>query len=189
MYKFLLLLALLVSFNAYSSAIVLGQPIPYLYIDQGGDLYIDSVGKRQYRPWTTTSLKNRKSIIQYMPGRLSSKENLRLNDAVFKLDHPHRCRTISIINFNDAIPGTWIFIEPEMGRNKKITPLCGVVLDKAGLGLSTWGLDLGKNATIVVNEHGIVEFFYSGRLSEKQIKMIVDMTNPSRITAPAKKHP
>jgi YtfJ family uncharacterized protein len=189
MLKFFLLLALATSSFANSSNIVLGQKIPFLVIDQGGELYLDNTGRRHYKPWSTVSLKNRKSIIQYMPGRLSSKENLRLNDAVFKIDHPNRCRTISIINYMDAIPGTWIFIEPEMGRNKKITPLCGVVLDKMSLGLTTWGLDLGKNATIVVNEQGIVEFFYSGRLSEKQIEMIVELTNLPGKKAPAKKHP
>lgn len=120
-----------------------------------------------------------------MPGRLTSRENLHLNDAVFNIDHPHRCRTTSIVNYTDAIPGTWIFIEPEMARNKKITPLCGIVLDKMGVGLALWGLQLNKNTTIVINEQGIVEFFYEGKLNQKQVDMIVKMTNPpeARISA------
>jgi YtfJ family uncharacterized protein len=175
------------SLSVSAEPIILGKKLPDLQIIDGGDLYIDHNGQRQFRPWSSSSLRNSKKIIQYMPGRLSSRENLRLNDAVFKLDHPHRCRTISIINFTDAIPGTWIFIEPEMARNKKITPLCGTVLDKSGLGLQRWNLELTKNATIVVNEQGIVEFFYSGRLSDKQIEIIVALTNTPGIKAPVVK--
>ena len=158
--------------------ISLGKKLPDLIIVEGGDLYFDRLGQRQFRPWSTKSILGKKRIIQYMPGRLSSRENLGLNSAVYAIDHPQRCRTVSIVNYNDALPGTWIFIEPEMGRNKKITPLCDIVLDKNGVGLEKWGLNLAENATIVVNEQGIVEFFYQGRLNKKQIEQIVTLTNP-----------
>ena len=177
-YILILLIALLQCKSVFAEHISLGKKIPNLIIVDGGDLYFDRLGQRQYRPWSTRSLLGKKTIIQYMPGRLSSRENLGLNSAVYAIDHPQRCRTVSIVNYTDALPGTWIFIEPEMGRNKKITPLCNIVLDKSGIGVEKWGLTLEENATIVVNEKGIVEFFYEGRLSKKQIDQIVKMTNP-----------
>jgi YtfJ family uncharacterized protein len=171
------------SFNALASNIVVGKKLPALNITDGGDLHFNNNGQRQFRTWSTNSLKNHKKIIQYMPGRLSSKENLGLNAAVYNIDHPHRCRTVSIVNYMDAIWGTWIFIEPEMARNKKLTPLCDVVLDKAGVGQITWGLDLDKNNTIVTNEEGIVIFFHAGKLSKQHIEHIVKITNPPGIKA------
>lgn len=184
----LLFMALLFSHDTLASFITPGKKLPALTITEGGELYFDNFGQRQYKPWSTISLLGKKRIIQYMPGRLSSRENLHLNDAVYAIDHPHRCRTISVVNYTDAIPGTWIFIEPELSRNKKITPECGIVLDKSGAGLALWGLELGKNATIVVNEQGIVEFFYSGKLSTEQVKMIVNITNPPGVKMPAPKN-
>lgn len=171
---FLLLQALC----SLAEPIVLGKKLPPLLISEGGDLYLDQLGQRQYRPWSTQSLLGKRKIIQYMPGRLSSRENLHLNSAAYAIDHPDRCRTVSIVNYTDAIPGTWIFIEPEMGRNKKITPLCDIVLDKSGAGQAFWGLPLNKAVTIVTNEHGTVEFFFAGKLSDKQVEQIIALTNP-----------
>lgn len=186
-YFFTIILLLTFSYAAFASSVLkVGQKLPLLMIEEGGAIFFDSQHERHLAPWSTLQILHKKRIIQYLPARLSSRANLHLNEAVHSIDHPARCRTVSIINYTDAIPGTWIFIEPEMARTKKLTPLCDIVLDKLGLGQKRWDLPLETNITIVVDENNIIEFYYEGKLNEKQVEMIIDLTNPEGVTRPAK---
>jgi len=169
-----------------NSIIELGKPLPGLTISEGGAIYFDDEDDRHLRPWSTQELLKHKRIIQYLPGRLSSRQNLHLNEAAHSIDHPHHCRTISIINSTDSIPGTWIFIQPEMARTKKLTPLCDIILDKMGIGEKLWNLPKEKIVTIVTNELGVVEFYFEGKLSDKQVELIIDLSNPPGIKRPEK---
>jgi YtfJ family uncharacterized protein len=165
-------------------AIGVGEPLPILEITSGGALVFDKDGQLEYQPWSTESLAGKMRIIQYLPGRNSEgKENLALNEAVFRIDHPERCRTTSIVNYTDAIWGTHFFIESPMKRNKLLMPLCDVVLDEEGKGLEIWKLQPKQNITIIIDEAGIIRFFHAGKLRKKQIREIVEMTNPPGIDA------
>ena len=101
-----------------------------------------------------------------------------LNEKVYNLDHPIHCRTTTIVNYTDSIWGTQMFIEPPLKRNKFVTPLCDIVLDKTGKGLKLWGLTEKKNVTVVINEESIIEFYFEGQLNKQQINHIVNLTNP-----------
>lgn len=179
---------LLLSISLYpglmAHALVVGEPLPVLEITSGGALVFNKDGQLEYQAWSTQRLAGKMRIIQYLPGRNSEgKENLALNEAVFRIDHPEHCRTTSIVNYTDAIWGTHFFIEPPMKRNKLLMPLCDVVLDEEGKGLEIWKLQPKQNITIVIDEAGIIRFFHAGKLRKKQIREIVEMTNPPGIDA------
>lgn len=162
-----------------SLAIKVGDKLPVLNIKEGGALIINMKNKVEYQSWSTSTLLGEKRIIQYLPSRLSEgRQNLSLNDEVYKLDHPLRCRTSTIINYTDSIPGTQIFMEITIKKNKKVTPLCDIVLDRKGNGLKLWGLTKRQNVTIVIDKDSVIEFLYKGKLSQEQKDYIVKITNP-----------
>lgn len=160
-------------------AIGVGDKLPILTIEESGALIINQDGDLEYEAWSTSTLKGKKHIIQYLPGRFfEGKQNLFLNETLYNLDHPLYCRITTIVNYSDAIWGTQLFIESPMKKNKHVTPLCNIVLDKTGVGLALWNLEEKQNTTIVINEQGIIEFFHQGKLSKKQAAQVIHLSNP-----------
>ncbi len=181
-YKLYFITTLLIFSCNTTQAINVGDKLPVLDIKNSGALIINADGDLEYQNWSTSKLMGKKRIIQYLPGRYSEgRQNLPLNEAVFNLDHPLHCRTTTIVNFTDSIWGTQMFIEPPMKKNKFVTPLCDIVLDRTGSGLKLWGLTEKKSVTMVINEESVIEFFHEGKLNKKQIKHIVKMTNPPEV--------
>lgn len=162
-----------------TQALNVGDKLPFVNFTEGGAIFINDKQKTEYENWSNSELMGKKKIIQYLPGRMTvGKQNLIVNDIAYDLDYPERCRTTTIVNYSDALWGTRIFIDIPMKKNKYRTPKCEIVLDKKGIGLELWGLTIKKNVTIVVNENHIIEFFYEGKLNKKQLKHIMELTNP-----------
>lgn len=173
----LMIFALSANFSL-AETITTGKPLPSLAIADKGLLLLHDK-EAHYRPWLSETLKGQRLVIQYISARLKpGRMNIELNDRLRAIDHPQRCRTISIINVDDAIWGTRAFVEPELISNQKKTPKCQIIYDSAGIGLNTWGLEAKGNATIVINEQGIVEFFHEGKLSSEQMDEIIRLSTP-----------
>ena len=158
-----------------------GDTLPALNIKDKGEIYVSTKGKKAYKPWSSDRWEGKRRIVQYLPGRLiSGRLNIALNEDVYEVDHPESCRTITIVNASSAILGTQIFIERSILKGKKKTPLCDIIYDSDGLGAKAWELKKADNTTMVINEEGIIEFYYEGKLSKDQILEVIDISTPRK---------
>ena len=163
--------------SALASKAQLGEPLPTLKITDRGRLHLtkDDI---IYKPWSSKSLRGKPYVVQYLPARAKSGQlNVPLNDALLEIDKDERCRTVSVVDVKDHDWGTGIFIKGAMESNFKRTPLCVVVADDEGVGLTTWGFEEKQNVTMVINADGIVKYKYIGQLNKAQINNIIELLN------------
>ena len=156
------------------AAIVPGEAIPDLSIDNRGELVLHN-DKIIYQRWTTGALTGKVQVLQYMAGRMAaSKLNEPFTDQLklrkFPLDKYH---VTTIINLDDTFFGTSGFVNSELRSNKKKYPASSIVADKKGLGASMWGLKRQGSAIVVLSPQGRVLFFKDGSLSAEEIDNVL----------------
>lgn len=168
-----------ISANAEATALKPGMKLPFVQIEDKGELLLEN-RSIDYQPWRSDSLRGRKVVLQYLPATLSSsKTNMPLINRLYKLEHPHSCRTVNIVNIGDSLWGTEYIAEHEIRRHKKRTPLCRIIQDQNGNGKHHWSLPDNTATTMVINEAGIIEFIHTGKLDKQQIDLVVQLSNPS----------
>ncbi len=93
-----------------------GYPV---YIQEGGELLLNSDDEIHYQKWNSTQLAGKVRIIQYIAGRKSAKKkNSLLIKAVEAANFPQdRFQPTTIVNTDDAIFGTGYFV---VGKIEKI---------------------------------------------------------------------
>lgn len=179
--------ALLLAFIVFTTAgiargttLKAGMVLPSVKIEDKGEILLKQQ-KIGYQPWNSDSLRGKKVVLQYLPATLSSsKTNMPLINKLYELEYPDTCRTVNIVNIGDSLWGTEFIAEHEIRRHKKRTPLCHIIQDQNGNGKARWSLPDNTTTTMVINEAGVIEFIHSGRLSEKQIDLVVRLSNPDR---------
>jgi YtfJ family uncharacterized protein len=179
MYKLHVVAALaLLSFTFKLNALPIGEALPNLEIEKLGKMIMDSDGKRAYQPWHSESLKGRRWVIQYLsPRPATGKMNLALNYQLMDIDLPKkRCRTVNIVNLEEAYWGTHAIAKSEMFGGLKENLECIVIADETSAGQKAWQLPEKNNSTIVIDENGKVLFFHVGKLSDTQIKKIIELS-------------
>lgn len=98
---------------------VTGKTVTPVYIQEGGELLLNSDDEIHYQKWNSTQLAGKVRIIQYIAGRKSAKKkNSLLIKAVEAANFPQdRFQPTTIVNTDDAIFGTGYLL---LAKSKKI---------------------------------------------------------------------
>ena len=92
-----------------------GQRVPPVGIADRGELILDN-DKFSYKPWNSAQLAGKVRVVQHIAGRTSAKEkNANLVEAIKAAKFPHdRYQTTTIVNTDDAIPGSGMFVRSSL---------------------------------------------------------------------------
>ena len=89
--------------------------------------------------------------------------------------NPTQYQTTTIINADDAIVGTGLFVKSSAENGKKENPHSQVVLDDKSSVKNEWGLKGKESAVIVLDKSGKVKFVKEGKLSSEEIQTVIGL--------------
>ncbi|MBD2780114.1 YtfJ family protein [Xenorhabdus szentirmaii] len=159
---------------AFAHNITLGQSVPSIDVSDKGELLLNE-GKFSYQNWSSTELPGKVRTLQHIAGRSSAKEmNDPLIQALKKANLPHdKYQTTSIVNTDDAIFGTTVFVRNSLEDSKKQFPWSQFIVDSNGVAKNAWGLEPKSSAIIVLDKNGHVKFVKDGKLSNQEIAHVI----------------
>lgn len=176
--KFLLLICLLgLSSTVLASNILTNQSVPSVSVTDKGELILNNEDKLDYQPWKSQQLIGKVRTIQHIAGRSSAKElNNPLIEAIKQAKLPHDTyQTTTIINTDDAIFGTGVFVKNSVEDSKKEFPYSQFIVDSDGVVKSAWELSPENSAIIILNKQGKVLFFKEGALSQQEVDKVLGL--------------
>ncbi|MFG1173248.1 YtfJ family protein [Erwiniaceae bacterium CAU 1747] len=152
------------------------QRVPPVGIADRGELVYQQ-DKFSYKNWNSAQLPGKVRVIQHIAGRSSAKEqNAALIEAIKAAKLPHdRYQTTTIVNTDDAIPGTGMFVRSSIESNKKQFPWSQFIVDSNGNVLQAWQLQSGGSAIIVLDKEGRVRFAKDGALTQDDVKQVMTL--------------
>ena len=135
-----------------------GQRVAPVGVADRGELILDKE-KFSYKNWNSAQLPGKVRVVQHIAGRSSAKEkNAALIEAIKSAGLPHdRYQTTTIVNTDDAIPGTSMFVRSSIESNKKLFPWSQFVVDSDGLVRKAWQLDESSSAIVVLDKVGRIQ--------------------------------
>lgn len=165
-----LALALLVPAVASAQAFKQGERVPPVGINDKGEL-IYQKDSFSYRPWNSAQLSGKVRVILHIAGRSSAKEqNAALIEAIKAAQLPHdRYQTTTVVNTDDAIPGTGMFVRSSIESNKKQYPWSQFIIDSNGSARNAWQLKKGGSAIVVLDKTGHVRYAKDGPLTQDEV--------------------
>lgn len=115
-------------------------------------------------------------VIQHIAGRSSAKEkNANLIEAIKAASFPHdRYQTTTIVNTDDAIPGTGMFVRNSIESNKQLFPWSQFIVDSNGL-VRKRQLDEKSSAIVVLDKSGRVQWAKDGALTQQEVQQVIDL--------------
>lgn len=176
--KLLLLTCLLgLSSTVFAINLQLNQPVPAVTVTDKGELQLDNAGKFNYQPWKSQQLAGKVRTIQHIAGRSSAKElNAPLIEAIKQAKFPHdKYQTTSIINTDDSIFGTGVFVKNSVEDSKKEFPYSQFIVDSDGVVKNAWSLAPESSAIIILNKQGNVLFYKDGALTPQEINKAISV--------------
>lgn len=175
--KFLLGCLLILSCTAFANPIQLNQPVPSVSVSIKGEILLSKEGKFSYQDWKSQQLTGKVRTIQHIAGRSSAKElNAPLIEAIKKASFPHDTyQTTSIINADDAIFGTGIFVSNSVEDSKKEFPYSQFIVDSDGVVKKAWELAPKSSAVIILNKQGKVIYFKDGTLTSTEVTKAITL--------------
>lgn len=167
--------SLFLTFAVSAHDFVEGQRVVPLGISDKGEL-IYSQDKFSYKSWNSAQLPGKVRVIQHIAGRSSAKEkNAALIEAIKAAQFPHdRYQTTTIVNTDDAIPGTGMFVRSSIESNKKQFPWSQFIVDGNGVAKKAWQLEKGGSAIVVLDKEGRVRFAKDGALTQEEVKQVTE---------------
>ena len=161
--KILALTCLLLPMMASAHQFETGQRVPPIGITDRGELVLDKVGKVR--------------VLQHIAGRTSAKEkNATLIEAIKSAKLPHdRYQTTTIVNTDDAIPGSGMFVRSSLESNKKLYPWSQFIVDSNGVARGAWQLDEESSAVVVLDKDGRVQWAKDGALTQEEVQQVMDL--------------
>ncbi|MGV8924115.1 MAG: YtfJ family protein [Ewingella sp.] len=176
-FKSLLVMSLVIyPLFAFAHDLTPGERLPAVGVDDKGELnYINN--NFSYARWNSAKLPGKVRLVQHIAGRSSAKElNAPLVDAIRAANLPHdHYQTTTIINTDDAIIGTGIFVRNSIENGKKEFPWSQVIVDSNGVVKKAWQLEPKSSAIVVLDKNGVIKFAKEGALNQAEIKQVVDM--------------
>lgn len=162
--------ALLNSSPSDASSIEIGHKLPILKIFQRGELLV-SKSDVSFMPWNSEKRDGRIRVIQYLAARISAGEiNQDFSNALEEANFPHESvLNMGIINADDSIMGTSLFIQNRLKSEKIKNPHASIIIYDSGIGKRSWSLKPAGNAIIITNRTGEVIFFKDGALTGAEI--------------------
>ncbi|SEK47626.1 hypothetical protein SAMN04487787_10270 [Kosakonia sacchari] len=152
------------------------QRVPPVGITDRGELILEN-DKFSYKNWNSAQLPGKVRVVQHIAGRTSAKEkNAGLIEAIKAANLPHdRYQTTTIVNTDDAIPGSAMFVRSSIESNKKLYPWSQFIVDSEGVTRKAWQLDEESSAIIVLDKEGRVQFAKDGGLSQQEVQQVIDL--------------
>lgn len=168
----------LLSHVAMAHNIRINSSLPNVSVAQDGELVLSNKDI-QYQLWNSTQLVGKVRIVNHFAGRTEAKEkNLALIEAIkaAKFD-ANKYQTTTIINANDAVIATGMFVKSSAEKGKKANAHSQVILDQKSAVKNAWQLKEKDNAVIVLDKHGKVQWVSEGKLSTQDIHDIITLVN------------
>lgn len=153
-----------------------GQRVPPVGIADRGELILDN-DKFSYKAWNSAQLAGKVRVVQHIAGRTSAKEkNANLVEAIKAAKFPHdRYQTTTIVNTDDAIPGSGMFVRSSLESNKKLYPWSQFIVDSSGVTRKAWQLEEESSAIVVLDKNGRVQWVKDGALTQEEVQQVVDL--------------
>ncbi|MEN0616040.1 YtfJ family protein [Klebsiella indica] len=151
-----------------------GEPVAPIAINDRGELLL-SQGHFSYRPWRSAQLAGKVRVIQYIAGRTSAKKkNSLLIAAIKEANLPDdRFQPTTIVNTDDAIPGSGFFVRGKIEKNKRHYPWAQFIVDSDGLGRKAWQLPEESSTIIVLDKAGRVQWAKDGALTPDEVDQVI----------------
>lgn len=154
----------------------LQQRVAPIGVSDKGELdYVDN--KFSYKGWNSAQLGGKVRVVQHIAGRTSAKElNNPLIEAIKTAKLPHdRYQTTTIVNTDDAIIGTAIFVRNSIEDSKKEFPWSQFIVDSNGNVKKAWDLQPKGSAIVVLDKQGKIQFAKDGALTPQEVQQVMEM--------------
>ncbi|MBB1199094.1 YtfJ family protein [Enterobacteriaceae bacterium 89] len=150
------------------------QRVPPVGVADRGELILDN-NEFSYKNWNSSQLPGKVRVVQHIAGRTSAKEkNATLVEAIKAAKFPHdKYQTTTIVNTDDAIPGSGMFVRSSLESNKKLYPWSQFIVDSNGTVRSAWQLDEESSAIIVLDKEGRVQWAKDGALTQAEVQQVI----------------
>ncbi len=171
----LILLSLtLTPFFTAAHNLVINQRVAPVGVADRGELILQQ-GKTAYKNWNSAQLSGKTRVVLHMAGRLSAKEsNAPLIRAIENARFPPQAfQVTTIVNTDDAIPGSAIFVRRSLESSKQASPSAQFIVDEQGAVRRAWQLAPGGSAVVVVDAQGKVRFARDGALSADEVRQVL----------------
>lgn len=168
--------AAMLSSSAWAHNIQLDKTLPNVTVSDYGEIVLK--GKdTAFQSWASSALPGKVRVVQHFAGRTAAKEKNEALVTAIKAAHfnPANYQTTSIINADDAIVGTGMFVKSSAEKGKVENPHSQVVLDDKSAVKNAWGLQPKDSAIIVLDKTGKVKFVKEGKLSEGEIQSVISL--------------
>lgn len=172
----LLMLTLLVPFITSAHNFEEKQRLLPVAITDKGELILDN-NEASYKNWNTAQLPGKVRVVQHIAGRSSAKEqNAPLIEAIKAANLPHdQYQTTTIINVDDAIIGSGLFVKNSIKDSKKQFPWSQFIVDDQGAAAKAWQLTPASSAIVVLDKNGRIQFAKDGALSPQEIQQVINL--------------
>lgn len=173
---FSFVVAAMLSGSALAHNVQLNQSLPQVKVSEYGEIVLVG-GNANFQPWQSQNLSGKVRVVHHLAGRSAAKAlNQPMIDAI-KAAHFNQAsyQTTTIINADDAIVGTGMFVKSSAEKGKKENPHSQVVLDDKSAVKNAWGLSAKNSAIIVLDKSGKVKFVKEGKLSDGEIQSVIEL--------------
>lgn len=172
--RLLVMTLLLLPLMASAHNFVYGEPVAPVVITDRGELELAN-DEFSYRKWSSDELAGKVRIVQYIAGRTSAKKkNSMLITAVKEAHFPgDRFQPTTIVNTDDAIPGSGFFVRGKIEKNKRNYPWAQFVVDSDGLARTAWKLNEESSTILVLDKAGRVQWAKDGALTPAEVKQVI----------------
>lgn len=172
--KLMAISCLLMPLIAAAHNLQTGQRVPAVGIADRGELILDN-NEFSYKNWNSSQLPGKVRVVQHIAGRTSAKEkNATLIEAIKAAKFPHdKYQTTTIVNTDDAIPGSGMFVRSSLESNKKLYPWSQFIVDSNGLVRQSWQLEEESSAIIVLDKGGRVAWAKDGALTQEEVQQVI----------------
>ncbi|ARJ41359.1 hypothetical protein B1H58_04595 [Pantoea alhagi] len=139
-----------------------------------GELVLQQ-GEPAWQNWNSAQLSGKVGVVLHMAGRLSAKErNAAVIGAIENARFPaEKFQITTIVNTDDAIPGSAMFVRRSLESSKQETPTVQFVVDEQGAVRRAWQLTEGDSAVIVLDKQGRVRFAKDGALTQSEVQQVI----------------
>jgi hypothetical protein len=151
-----------------------GQRVPPVGIADRGELILDN-NEFSYKTWNSAQLPGKVRVVLHIAGRTSAKEkNATLIEAIKSAHLPKDTyQTTTIVNTDDAIPGSGMFVRSSLESNKKLYPWSQFIVDSNGAARGAWQLEEESSAAAVLDKQGKVQWAKDGALTQEEVQQVV----------------
>ena len=173
MKKIMLLSAMmgcLISANTFAHNIQPNQLLANVTVSDKGEITLNG-NDVAYKSWSSTALPGKVRVIQHIAGRSAAKEKNQAMIEAIKAAHFNQAKyqTTTIINADDAVVGTGMFVKSSAEKGKKENAHSQVILDDKSAVKNAWGLREKDSVIILLDKSGKVQFVKEGKLTDDEV--------------------